>query len=77
MTAGQRTKRVAESSRLAEARANLFALNRITSKGDRLTGFKLVRVTGERHRNNLLAKGARPVLSTREWDEIGEEVGLR
>ena len=40
------------------------------------TGFKLLAVKGERHRRNLIAKGARPVLPSSAWKRVYEEVGL-
>jgi hypothetical protein len=69
-------KLLTEAELLAEERARLFRMARRNSKGEALTGHRLTPVTGERHRRNLINKGARPVLASSEWRAIYEEVGL-
>jgi hypothetical protein len=76
MAPARRVKLYEAAQRLAESRATIFRVQRRTGKGEPLTGFKTIPVTGERHRNNLLAKGARPALTSSQWRVIYEEVGL-
>lgn len=76
VTPARRRQLLEDAQRLAEAQAPVFRLQRRTRKGEPLTGFKAFAVTGERHRTNLLAKGARPVLASSAWRAIYEEVGL-
>ncbi len=73
----RRSQALAQAEALAVERADTFSLQRRTRKGELLTGFKLHEATTERRKQNLLDKGARPVLKTSEWDAIYEEVGLR
>lgn len=77
LTQAEKRRRLEQAQSLASQRATLFALSRRTSKGELLTGFKLLAVKGERHRQNLIKKGARPVLPSSAWRRVYEEVGLR
>lgn len=68
--------RLRRAGELASARASRFREARYSRTGKGFLGWKMVEVTGERHRANLIARGARPVLKSSEWREIYREVGL-
>ena len=76
MAPARRVKLYEQAQALACERAVLFRLARRTGKGELLTGFKTHEATGPVKRNNLIAKGARPVLTSSAWRAIYQEVGL-
>ena len=76
VTPAKRKRLLGEAELLAQERAELFRLQRRNRTGEALGGHKLFPVTGQRHRRNLIDKGARPVLSSSQWRDIYEEVGL-
>lgn len=77
MTTARRRALLDAAEALAVERATVFRLARRNGKGEVLTGFKLLDGSTPRKRENLLAKGAHPVLASSEWRAIYEEVGLR
>ena len=72
----KRKRLLDEAQLIAEERARLFRLARRNRAGELLTGHRLIEATGPVKRRNLLEKGARPWLSSSEWREIYQEVGL-
>lgn len=66
----------AQAQGLANERATVFRLARRNRAGELLTGHRLHMADTARKRNNLIAKGARPVLSSSQWRALYEEVGL-
>ena len=58
-------------------RALRFREPRYSRTSRALIGFKIVTVTGERHRRNLIERGARPQLTSSEWRAIQKEVAER
>lgn len=76
MNRAKRERLLQQAQELAEQRATVWRTFRRTRSGELLGGWKLHRADTPRKRANLLAKGAHPVLPTREWYEIYQEVGL-
>ena len=76
MAPARRVKLYEQAYALATKRAVLFRLTRRNSKGEALTGHRLHSAETPRKRNNLIAKGARPVLTSSQWRALYEEVGL-
>ena len=76
MAPAKRVKLYEQAQTLANERAVVFRLARRNSKGEALTGHRLHVAETPRKRTNLLAKGARPVLTSSAWRAIYEEVGL-
>jgi hypothetical protein len=76
VTRARKRKLLDEAQLLAEERATLYRLARRNRAGELLTGHRLHGAETARKRQNVLAKGARPVLPSSAWRAIYEEVGL-
>lgn len=78
MTPSRRRTLLQQAQLIAEERATTWAVYQTDSKGNRLTGWRLVQApTRERAMKQVRrATGASPTLSTREWQAVYTEVGL-
>ena len=79
MSPRKRNALYARAQELAEARATKWAVYVTDSKGNRLTGWRLVTARSTEaalKRGGRRAIAASPVLSSREWRGIYGEVGL-
>ena len=78
MTPRKRTLLLRRAQELAEARAQRYAVYVTDSKGNRLTGWRLVEARSTEAALKRVRRGiaASPVLASSEWQAIYGEVGL-